>query len=152
MKNKILKKLLSTALVAAMTVSMFTACGNSNGESKESQSTASQTSEAQGSEAQSSEVQSSEAVADDGFEHDPNLNELGADQICKEPVTITIGIRQHARVEDYETNHYTKLLEETGNVNIDFVIFTSGDEGQQKLQMMIAAMKLKDACSWEEKL
>ena len=138
MKNKILKKLLSTALVAAMTVSMLTACGNSNGESevsKESQSTEQQTSESQ----QTDEAQPTEAVAEDDFEHDPNLNALGADQICKEKVTITIGIRQHARVEDYETNHYTKLLEETGNVNIDFVIFPSGDEGQQKLQMMIAA-------------
>ena len=152
MKNKILKKLLSTALVATMTVSMLTACGNNDGESKESQSSEiQQTSEAQGTEVQSSEAQGTEAAADDGFEHDPNLNELGADQICKEPVTITIGIRQHARVEDYETNYYTKLLEETGNVNIDFVIFPSGDEGQQKLQMMIAAgEKLPDIIMWTQ--
>ena len=146
MKNKTIQKLLSMVLASVMAASLLTGCGNTAGDSTQS-------SESKASEAQTSEVQASDSrtleAADDGFEHDPVLNELGADTICNEKVTITIGIKSSAYVEDYDTNYYTQMLEETGNVDIEFMLFPDGSEGQEKLQMMVAGgQKLPDIILW----
>ena len=99
MNKQIRKKLEALSLVAAISMSLLTGCGNS---AEDIQSSTVQTSESQ-----SSESQSSETVVDDGFEHDPVLNELGAETICNEKVKLTIGVAQSLKVEDYETNYYT---------------------------------------------
>ncbi len=52
--------------------------------------------------------------------------------------TITVGVVKNDNVEDFETNSYTKLLEEAGNVNLDFVIFPNV-ETNTKFSAMIAA-------------
>ena len=137
MKNKTLKKLLALALTAVLSAFLLTACGNSAEESKTSE--AQQSSETQSSQAQSSEAtQSSEVVAEDAFEHDPVLNELGVEPFVKEDVTITIGLKQNANIENYDTNWYTQLLEQYSGANIEFQLFPAGNEGQEKLQMMVA--------------
>ncbi len=56
-----------------------------------------------------------------------------------EEVTLTIGIQSHANVIDYETNAFTKYLEELSGVNIDFVMFSAdATEATQQLNAMIA--------------
>ena len=109
MKTKTMRKLLALALTAVMSASLLTGCGNTAKESSEVQSSEVQSSEVKTNQAESSAAQSSEAV-EDAFEHDSVLNDLGVEPICKEKVTITIGLLQHANVEDYDTNHYTKII------------------------------------------
>ena len=148
MKNTNLKKLLALALAAVMSASLLTACGNKTEETKTSE--AQQSSEAQSSEAQSSEAAvSSEVVAEDAFEHDPVLNELGVEPYVKEEVTITIGLKQNANISDYNTNYYTTMMEEVTGVNIEFLLFPAGNDGNEKLQMMVAGgEKLPDIILW----
>lgn len=67
-----------------------------------------------------------------------NLNALGDFPLFQETASFTIGIAQSAQVEDYETNKYTKLLEETCNVNLTFEVYPSTDV-MQKVELMIAA-------------
>ena len=147
MKIKSMQKCLAVALAAVMSASLLTGCGNSSGQEKSSE--VQQSAESQSTQVESSDVQSSEETADDGFEHDSVLNELGADTICNEKVTISIGLKTNANVENYDTNYYTQMLEEVANVDIEFVLFPAGDEGQQKLQMMIAGgEELPDILMW----
>ena len=134
MKKKTVQRLLSMVLATVMTASLLTACGNND-----EPTNSSNTEVAQGTDARVSEE----------FVHDPVLNELGADTICNEKVTITIGIQSNAYVEDYETNYYTKMLEEVGNVDLEFMVFPAGDEGQEKLQMMVSGgQELPDVIMW----
>ena len=151
MKKQALQKLLALALTAVMAASLLTGCGNTAEESKEStqqSSEASQSSET----SQSSEASQSSEVAADAFEHDPVLAELGAEPFCKEEVTITIGLKQNANIENYDTNHYTQMLEAVSGANIEFMLFPAGDEGQEKLQMMVAGgEKLPDILLWGQK-
>lgn len=60
-----------------------------------------------------------------GWESDPNLNEPGVEPICKETVTLKIGLRENANVTDFSTNDQTKLLEERGNFDLEFDFYTS---------------------------
>lgn len=66
----------------------------------------------------------------------PGLGEL---PFVTEETTITIGLMQSSNTEDYETNEYTKWLEEQTGLNLDFVYF-SGDktEAVTQLNLMIA--------------
>lgn len=148
MKGQRIKKLMAAMLAVMMTLSLLTGCSNPGSETGASTQAST---EAAGTEAQPGTNASETQAPEDDFEHDPVLNELGADQICKEPVTITIGIRQNANVMDYENNTYTQMLEEYGNVNIDFVIFPSGEAGNEKLRMMIAGQEeLPDIIMWSQ--
>lgn len=132
MNQKTRNKMTALSMVAVISAALFTGCGNREG------AEASQSSAVQSDEIMTSGVQSTETEAADAFEHDPVLNELGAETICNEKVKLTIGVAQSLKVEDYETNHYTKMLEEVGNVDIDFVVFPA--EGyKEKLQMMITS-------------
>lgn len=151
MKIKSMQKWLAATLAVVMSASLLTGCGNTDGEtsSNEKSSEVQQSSQTQ---TENSAEQSSEETSNDGFEHDPVLNELGAETICNEKVTISIGLKTNALVEDYDTNHYTKMLEEVGNVDIEFVLFPAGNDGQDKLQMMIAGgEELPDIIMWGQK-
>jgi putative aldouronate transport system substrate-binding protein len=55
-----------------------------------------------------------------------------------EPVKISIGLVKNDSVEDYETNTYTKRIEEMANVDLEFVLFPSV-ETQTKFSAMLAA-------------
>lgn len=55
-------------------------------------------------------------------------------------VKLTVGIPQKATVTDYEENAFTKYLEETANVELEFVYFSSSEgEYKQQLTLMCGA-------------
>lgn len=69
-----------------------------------------------------------------------NLNPPGEFPICKEKVTLTVGLSKSDKVEDYETNKMTLALEEKGNFDIQFQYYSSnGSEATQKVELMISA-------------
>ena len=72
------------------------------------------------------------AIAED------NVTAPGQLPICKQKITLTIGIPKNAFVEDYKTNAYTKWLEETANVDLKFYLLPDPDGGT-KLQIMLAS-------------
>ena len=54
--------------------------------------------------------------------------------------TITIGITTNALVEDYDTNAFTKYIEENTGVNLEFVYLAStAEESQTQLTMMMSS-------------
>lgn len=60
--------------------------------------------------------------------------ELGKLPLTEEDVTITIGIPQSSKTEDYETNVYTLWLEEQTGINLEFKIY-SGDKSEAVTQL-----------------
>lgn len=56
-----------------------------------------------------------------------------------EKVTLTIGVPQSSKVEDYNTNEYTLWLEEQTGIDLDFVYFSStSSEYITQLSLMVA--------------
>ena len=70
-------------------------------------------------------------------DHD-NIDMSGEYPKCKEPVTIRIGLTQDPLVTDYEDNKFTKFLEETCNVNIEFDLYPAAD-AESKIRILIAS-------------
>lgn len=71
---------------------------------------------------------------------DTNLNAPGEFPVCKEKITLKIGIPKDPLVTDYETNLYTKALEEKMNCDIEFSYLpASSEEAKQKVELMISA-------------
>lgn len=65
--------------------------------------------------------------------------ELGKLPLTEEDVTLTIGIRASANVEDYETNEYTKWLEEQTGIKLDFKVYaTDAAEAATQLNLEVA--------------
>jgi len=65
--------------------------------------------------------------------------ELGKLPLTEEDVTLTIGIRQSSNVEDYETNEYTKWLEEKTGIKLDFKVYSNdSSEAATQLNLEIA--------------
>jgi putative aldouronate transport system substrate-binding protein len=73
-----------------------------------------------------------------GYRRDPNLNPPGTFPINKQKVALKIGVQQNAMVEDWETNWYTRQIEEKGNYDLSFDVYPSG-ELNQKLELMVMA-------------
>lgn len=67
------------------------------------------------------------------------LNPPGTLPIAQEKVTLTILMQQDPMVEDYETNTFTKMIEEQTNIDLDFELLPPGTEGLNKLSVMIAS-------------
>ena len=64
--------------------------------------------------------------------------------LVTEPVTLTIGIAQHALTTNYEENDFTQLVESETGVSLDFELFPS-DEAAKKFSLMVTAkQKLPD--------
>ena len=120
MKKRTVKQLLTCLLIFTVLSCAVTGCGNDSRDVREESKT--------GSEEKSSEreTKSSEAEAE-GFEHDPNLSEPGVEPICNEKVKLTIGLAQRSNVENYDTNYYTKMLEDTLNIDIEFYYYTEAE-------------------------
>lgn len=59
---------------------------------------------------------------------------------------LTIAVQANPNVEDYETNHYTRLIEEAMNVDLDFLQLPSkAEEALTKLALMVSSgQKLPD--------
>jgi len=68
-----------------------------------------------------------------------NVNPPGQFPICKTPITVNMAIQTYTNVENYETNDYTKWIEEKGNLKIDFDIYPAGSAGMEKILITVAA-------------
>ena len=54
--------------------------------------------------------------------------------------TLTVGINQNANVEDFDNNAFTKYLEETVGVDLEFVYYSSSEkEAIQQLALTVSA-------------
>lgn len=67
-----------------------------------------------------------------------------ATKVEEERVTLTIAAVASDRVVDYETNYLTGLLEETANVDLEFVILPATETKQKITMMMSSGEKLPD--------
>lgn len=72
------------------------------------------------------------------LEKDPNVTEPGELPIVKEKITLTVGVPGSAKVEDYNTNAFTKFLEEKTNIDLEFYQFPSSG-GMEKLNVMLGS-------------
>lgn len=65
---------------------------------------------------------------------------LDVEELPEGRVTLTVGIPQKANVTDYDDNRFTDYLEETANVDIKFMFFSSTkSEYSQQLALMCGA-------------
>lgn len=62
----------------------------------------------------------------------------GSFPICSEPVHLTVGVSDNTLIEDWETNGMTRLIEERGGFDLEFVIYDSVDY-VTKLNLMVMA-------------
>lgn len=54
--------------------------------------------------------------------------------------TLTIGVQTNPMVEDYETNYFTKMIEEQNNVDLEFIQFPADENDMKsKLSMMVSS-------------
>ena len=133
MKKNTLKKVLCMLLTAIMMVSVLAGCGAQKQEEKSSAPAAAESSAAAPAESSSAAAE----VEADAFQHDPNLSEPGVEPICTEKVKLVIGLAQNANVENYDTNAFTLMLEETLNVDIEFHLFASAKEAPTQIDLMV---------------
>lgn len=69
---------------------------------------------------------------------DENITAAGELPIVKEKITLTIGVPGSSFVEDYETNEFTKFLEEKTGIDLEFYEFPSSG-GSEKLNVMLSS-------------
>lgn len=69
---------------------------------------------------------------------DDNVTAAGELPVVKEKITLTIGVPGSSFVEDYETNEYTKFLEEKTGIDLEFYEFPSSG-GSEKLNVMLSS-------------
>ena len=61
-------------------------------------------------------------------------------------VTLTIGVQTNPLVEDYETNYFTKIIEEQNDVNLEFIQFPAdANDMKSKLSMKMCIRDRPDA-------
>jgi len=71
------------------------------------------------------------------YEQDPNLNAAGELPVCKEPITLTVGMPVDACITDLATNRMTEMLSEDLNINFEFVTYAAS-EMKEKINIMVA--------------
>ena len=64
-------------------------------------------------------------ITDYEYVKDTNLNDPGVFPVCKERITLTVGIPKNSFITDYEDNTFTKYLEEKMNCDIEFQLLPS---------------------------
>lgn len=79
-----------------------------------------------------------EAVKNEGITVDENVTSAGELPVVKETVKLTVGIPGTSKVENYDTNAFTKFLEEKTGIDIEFYEFPSSG-GTEKLNVMLAS-------------
>jgi len=67
-----------------------------------------------------------------------NVNPPGEFPICKQTIEVNLAIRQNTNVENYETNDYTKMLQEKGNMKFNIEVYPAANPGMEKLLVTIA--------------
>lgn len=71
---------------------------------------------------------------------DPNVTAPGTLPICKERVTVSIGVSQNSNIIDYYTNWSVQYVQDRCNVDIEWVLFPATDaDAESKLDLMIAS-------------
>lgn len=121
-----MKKTIALLLCLALLLSCLAACGQKETPAGDEAPAAGDTEEAAESPAEDA------APAGESGEHLPLVKD-------GEEVTITIGLQQHAQVEDYDTNYLTRYIEEKTGVNLEFVYFSSDiDEALTQLALMVS--------------
>ena len=73
-----------------------------------------------------------------GVVADENVTAAGELPVVKEPITLTIGVRASSKVKDYNTNAFTKCLEEKTGINLEFYEFPESG-GLSKVNVMLAS-------------
>lgn len=71
------------------------------------------------------------------YQQDPNLNAPGEIPVCKESVTLTVGVPVDACITDLTTNRMTEMLKGELNVNFKFVTYAAS-EMIDKINIMVA--------------
>lgn len=121
-----MKKTIALLLCLALLLGCLAACGQKETPAGDEAPAAGDTEEAAESPAEDA------APAGESGEHLPLVKD-------GEEVTITIGLQQHAQVEDYDTNYITRYIEENTGVNLEFVYFSSDiDEALTQLALMVS--------------
>ena len=71
---------------------------------------------------------------------DENVTAPGELPIVKEKITLTIAKPATPNIIDFDTNEYTKWLEEQTGIDLEFVLFPSGGgDAMTKLEIMLAS-------------
>ena len=78
------------------------------------------------------------ASPQDQFKEDSNLNAPGVFPVCKEKITLTIGVGATNVVENFETNELTKYLEEKMNAELDFIVYDT-DNIDKTIELLMSA-------------
>lgn len=79
-----------------------------------------------------------DAVGVSSAQADANVTEPGTLPVVKEKITLNLGVKDWRYVQDYETNAYTKWLEEQTNIDLNFTLFPVA-ETMEKLRLQIAS-------------
>ena len=67
---------------------------------------------------------------------------------AEERPTLTILMAQDTYVEDYETNAFTKFIEDSMNVNLDFVLLPASDASDKLAVMIQSGQELPDIINY----
>ena len=131
-KKTILKRLLVLALSSSMLASVLTGCGSneSNNNDVEQSTSTEQSSQAAESQSEVKEESKSEEIFDP--------------KSYTEGVTITIATPTNARIESFDQNELTSMVEEALGVNIEFVNYPAEDYMNKLNLMMSTGEKLPD--------
>ena len=124
-KKTILKRLLVLALSGSMLASVLTGCGSNESNNNDVEQSTSTEQSSQAAESQS------EAIGESKSE------EIFDPKSYTEGVTITIATPTNARIESFDQNELTYMVEEALGVNIEFVNYP-GEDYQNKLNLMMS--------------
>lgn len=80
-------------------------------------------------------VSSKEGISDKS-DSSNDLTPVGEFPITKEPLTLSVGVLQDPNVEDFDTNAYTKWIEESTGIDIEFEYFPNKN-ATEKLSIML---------------
>lgn len=64
--------------------------------------------------------------------------------ICKEPILLTVAVPDSAKIENYETNKQTLMLEERMGADLQFQVYPSSDYATKINLMVMSGDKLPD--------
>ena len=139
---KKITRTISIIVVAMLILMVFSGCKTENDTSSDSVQATEKKTEA-------AEAKQEETTPEMGDGETELLNPVGMLPIAKETTKLSILMAQDVLVEDYATNSFTKWVEENCNVQLEFELLPAGDEGSDKLSIMLASgQKLPDVVNF----
>lgn len=143
-----MKRLLTRFGLVALQALLVASCGGSPAASDPQTSAATGAPEVAASTAASKAAAPVAAVEADANPADgkikPEPIPAGMFPLTEEKATLRVVIPSFTAVEDFNTNAFTKWYEEQTNVQVEWVIVPAGDEGLQKLNLMLSSGDLPD--------